>query len=104
MCIGSKESITNLLLSFYLIWMVTVTANSQTLISTSHGNLLPLHHVVFSSSHRFFWPYQRLGSESVHQKESNGTVSRLWVLNLSLDKIFEVCFFKNIFSGLFQQK
>jgi len=31
MCIGSKESITNLLLSFYLIWMVTVTANSQTL-------------------------------------------------------------------------
>ena len=31
MRIGSKESITNLLLSFYLIWMVTVTANSQTL-------------------------------------------------------------------------
>ncbi len=34
MRIGSKESITNLLLSFYLIWMVTVTANSQTLSIT----------------------------------------------------------------------
>jgi len=38
MRIGPKESITNLLLSFYLIWMVTVTANSQTLpLSDVHG-------------------------------------------------------------------
>ncbi len=34
MQVGPKESITNLLLSFYLIWMVTVTANSQTLLIT----------------------------------------------------------------------
>jgi hypothetical protein len=36
------------------------------------------------------------------QKESIGSVFMPWALNLSLDNIFEVHFFINLFSGLFE--
>jgi hypothetical protein len=66
------------------------------------GHPTPLSCGFSALSSIFFWANQRPGLESVVQKESIGSVSMPWVLNLSLDNIFEVHFFINIFSGLFE--
>jgi hypothetical protein len=61
-------------------------------------------HVVSPASHEFLGAYRRPGSDSVNQNELIGKVSRLWVLKPSLDNFFEIFFFDNLISGLFEQK
>ena len=58
-----------------------------------------LYHVVTTSCYRCFWSNQRTGLDSGNQKELIASVSKLCVLNLSLDNIFWVTFFKSVFLG-----
>ena len=58
---------------------------------------LTLSHVVSLSSHGFFQPNQRPGSDSDDQNKSIGGVSKSRALNLPLDDLFLITFLKNLF-------
>jgi len=58
---------------------------------------LTLSHMVSLSSHRFFQPNQRPGSDSDDQNKSIGGVSKSHALNLPLDDLFFITFLKNLF-------
>jgi len=58
---------------------------------------LTLSHMVSLSSHRFFQPNQRPGSDSDDQNKSIGGVSKSHALNLPLDNLFFITFLKSLF-------